>query len=96
MPRVKQTEENLLKQIAVLDEKRKLLRKRLQVMRIRSSAERRKALFKSIRRNEKEVIEVIKTKAPDFFKKLVESDPRKTRKPRAAKKAGRKRRAARA
>jgi hypothetical protein len=91
MPRVKQTEENLLKQLAALDEKRRSIKKRLQVMRIRAAAQKRKALFTSIRKNEKEVIEVIKTKAPDFFKQLMDGSPRK---PRAAKKAVRKRRVA--
>ena len=91
MPRVKQTEENLMKQLAAIDEKRRQVKKRLQVMRIRNAAGKRKALFKSIRKNEKEVIEIIKAKAPEFFSKLVEGQPRK---PRAAKKAARKKRAA--
>lgn len=77
------TEENLVKQLAALDEKRREVKKRLQVLRIRNAATKRKALFKSIRKNEKEVIEIIKTKAPDFFHKLVEGEARK---PRAARK----------
>jgi hypothetical protein len=87
MPRGKVTEESLVARIAKLDEQRKVLKKKLQVMRIRAAAHRRKALFTSIRRNEKEVIEVIKSKAPDFFKKLVEE-----KKPRAGRKAAAKKR----
>ena len=93
MPRVKMTEENLVKQLETLDEKRRQVKKRLQVLRIRNAAGKRKALFKSIRKNEKEVIELIKNKAPEFFNKLVEGQPRK---PRAAKKAARKRRVSKA
>lgn len=90
MPRGPQSEDRLVKQLAALDAKRKVLKKKLQVMRIRASAKRRKAMFATIRKNEKEVIEVLKTKAPDFFKRLVTAD--NTRKPR--KKPGRKPRAA--
>jgi hypothetical protein len=72
MPRGPQTEEALVKQIAALDARRKTLKKKLQVMRIRAAAKRRKAVFTSIRKNEKEVLEVLKAKAPDFFRKLVE------------------------
>lgn len=75
MPRGKITEESLVQRIAALDEKRKTLKKKLQVMRIRNAAKRRKAMFSTIRRNEKEVLEVIKSKAPEFFKKLIDAEP---------------------
>lgn len=85
MPRGKQTEESLVRRIAALDAKRKALKKKLQVMRIRAAAKRRKAMMSTLRRNEKEVLEVIRTKAPDFFKKLVgdEATPQRRRGRRA-------------
>ena len=79
MPRGPQSEERLVAQLAKLDAKRKVLKKKLQVMRIRAAAKKRKAMFATIRKNEKEVIEVLKNSAPDFFKKLVGGDA----KPRA-------------
>ena len=84
MPRVKQTEEVLVAKIAELETKRKALKKKLQVMRIRAAATRRKKILTSIRRNEKEVLDLIKTKAPEFFDRLSQAPVRKKR---AAKKA---------
>lgn len=81
MPRGKVTEESLVQRIAALDEKRKALKKKLQVMRIRNAAKRRKVMFSTIRRNEKEVLEVIKNKAPEFFKKLIDGESATKRAP---------------
>jgi len=89
VPRGKQTEESLVRRIAALDAKRKVLKKKLQVMRIRAAAKRRKAMMSTLRKNEKEVLEVIRTKAPDFFKKLVgeqaQAKPRRSRRAKVAK-----------
>lgn len=85
MARVKVTEEYLVKQIEQLDAKRKQLKKTLQVFRIRAAAAKRKSLFKSIRKNEKEVLELLKSKAPDFFDKLAGEQPKRKR--RATRKA---------
>jgi hypothetical protein len=79
VPRGKQTEESLVRRIEALDAKRKALKKKLQVLRIRAAAKRRKAMMSTLRRNEKEVLEVIRSKAPDFFKKLVGDEAEGTR-----------------
>ncbi|HVT35264.1 MAG TPA: hypothetical protein VHE37_06760 [Nevskiaceae bacterium] len=77
MPRGIVSEEKLVAQLAKVEEKRRVLRKKLQVFRIRAAAKKRKAVFSSIRKNEKEVMEVLKNKAPDFFKKLLTAQPAK-------------------
>lgn len=93
MPRVKETEAHLQQKLDEIDAARQVLKKKLQVMRMRAAAAKRKSFLKSIRRNEKEVIELIRSKAPEFFEKLTTAEPKKRRRAakKAAKKAGRKR-----
>ena len=87
MPRGIVSEEKLVKQLEKVELKRRILRKKLQVFRIRAAAKKRKAVFSSIRKNEKEVMEVLKTKAPDFFKKLLTAAPAKAKRGRRKKAA---------
>ena len=95
MPRgVPQSEDSLVKRIAQLDTQRKVLKKKLQVLRIRAAAKRRKTVSALIRKNEKEVLEVIKTKAPEFLDKLLGSGTKRAKKKAARKSAAPKKRRA--
>lgn len=95
MPRgVPQSEESLVKRITQLDAQRKLLKKKLQVLRIRAAAKRRKTVSALIRKNEKEVLEVIKSKAPEFLDKLLGGGPKRAKRKASRKSAVPKRRRA--
>lgn len=64
-------EEALVQQESDLLARLKMVRKRLQIHRIRASAKRRKGIFASIRRNEREVLDALQKRSPALYKKLV-------------------------
>ncbi len=86
MPRIAVTEENLKKQIAALDLKIRALKKKLRVIRMKTTLSSKRQLAKSVRANQSEVLEALKKKAPQLYKKLM-TGPVKKRKYTRRKKA---------